>query len=356
MNNGRILMVAGGTGGHIMPAISFGYWAAEHRCAEIAYVCGARPLEYEIYSSAGISPRIIKLEGSPLSGGVSAKVRAGRMLDMIGSLGEARKILMEFRPEHCVLFGGYISLPFLLLCKMMNIPVTVHEQNACAGLITKLAERVGVPVLTGWETCFPLERKQFKRVGVPVRKFSKPERAEAMRRLNVPDEYAGLFTVVVFSGSLGSVSIKEKILEISSDEKFRDFLFLIPLDSANIEKAADRVLVLPKMWDPSPLFASADCVVTRAGGSILTELAVLGIPALVIPWRGAAGDHQYYNASAFISENIGIILDLENDSVSFAAHIFELRDIVNGCKQRKASQLYGKADKICERFWGAIIS
>lgn len=354
MKGRRVLLVAGGTGGHIMPAISFGRWAAENRGAEVGYVCGMRPLEREIYSSAGISPRIIALSGSPLAGGISLKARMERSFSSVKALGEARKILREFRPDHCVLFGGYVSLPFLLMCKTMQIPVAVHEQNACAGKITKLAAMEGTPVLTGWETCFPLKRSKFTRVGVPVRKFRKLERGEAIRQLGLPDAGADLFTVVVFSGSLGSVPIKEKILKISENAEFSDFLFLIPSVASEIEKVSERVWVLPKIWDPSPLFAAADCVVTRAGGSILTELAVLGIPALVVPWREAAGDHQYYNAAAFISENTGIIINLENNTVSFAAQILELRNLAGVYKQNKAAEPYNKADKICERLWEAL--
>lgn len=354
MDGGRILLVAGGTGGHIMPAISFGGWAAENRRAEVSYICGARPLEKEIYSSAGISPTVINLAGSPLSGGIPAKTRIKRAAGTLGAIGEAGKILRRSRPDRCVLFGGYVSLPFMLMCRAMNIPVAVHEQNACAGLVTRLASKAGVPVFSGWETCFPLERKKFKRVGVPVRRFGRLPRADAMKLLGIPEEVSGRFTVVVFSGSLGSASVKEKILEISGDKSFKDYLFLIPSVSAATERVSDRVWVLPKIWDPSPLFAVADCAVTRGGGSMLTELAVLGIPALVVPWREAAGDHQYYNAAAFISENTGIILNLENESASLAAHILELRDIVSGCVRNRVSGSYNKADKICEQLWDAL--
>lgn len=354
MDGGRILLVAGGTGGHIMPAISFGSWAAKNRRAEVIYACGARPLEKEIYSNAGISPKVINLSGSPLSGGIPAKTRIERIAGTVGAVGEAGKILKELKPDRCVVFGGYVSLPFMLMCRTISIPVAVHEQNACAGLVTRLAAKAGVPVFSGWETCFPLDRKKFKRVGVPVRKFDRPSRADAMKLLGIPEEEAaGRFTVVVFSGSLGSSSVKEKILEISENESFKDYLFLIPSVADATKKMSDRVWVLPKIWDPSPLFAVADCAVTRGGGSMLTELAVLGIPALIIPWREAAGDHQYYNAVAFISENAGIILNLENESASLAARILELRDIASGCVRSRVSG-YNQADKICEKLWDAL--
>lgn len=356
MNPGRILLIAGGTGGHIMPALSFGSWAAKNRCAEVGYVCGTRAMERDIYFNAGAVPMMIHLDGSPLSGGITMKKRAERTLAMVTSLAEARKILRDFRPDCCVLFGGYISLPFLAMCRVMRIPALVHEQNACAGLVTKLAAGLGLPVLTGWDACFPLKRKRFTRVGVPVRTFKQPDRGEALNILGIPEPAPGSSTAVVFSGSLGSVPIKEKILEISSREYFRDWLFLLPSVAEKTEKIGDNVWVLPKIWDPSPLFAAADYIVTRAGGSILTEIATLGLPALVIPWRGAANDHQFYNASAFLSENTGIILDLENDSGLLASRILELRGLTGACMQKKVSRLYNKADIICEKLWEALPS
>lgn len=356
MSERRILLVAGGTGGHIMPAISFGRWAIENRAAEVDYVCGVRPLEKEIYTNSDISPHIIGMTGSPLSGGISVKARMERSITSVRALDEARRVIRKFSPSCCVLFGGYISLPFLLVCKMLRIPVVIHEQNACAGQVTKLAAKARIPVLTGWETCFPLSSKQFKRVGVPVRRFSKPDRAGAMKQLGVTEESTNKFIAVIFSGSLGSTSIKKQILSVSGDEKFGDFLFLIPSVSTEVEKVTDRVWLLPKIWDPSPLFAVADCAVTRAGGSMLAELAVLGIPALIIPWRDAAADHQYYNASAFISENTGIILNSENDPTFLATEILELRKLTSGCKQNRDSKLYNNANKICEQLWDAIAS
>lgn len=352
----RILLIAGGTGGHIMPALSFGRWAAKNRRAEVAYVCGTRAMEREIYLSAGVTPMTVDMVGSPLSGGITVKERVDRSFTVAKSFAGARKILKDFRPDCCLLFGGYISLPFLMTCRGMNIPVFVHEQNACAGLVTKLASKLGVPVLTGWDACFPLARKQFTRVGVPVREFNNLDRQAAFDLLGIPEPDLGCFTAVIFSGSLGSVSIKERIHEISSGESFKDWLFLIPSVAEKTERVGGNVWVLPKIWDPSPLFAVADCVVTRAGGSILTEIAVFELPALVIPWREAANDHQFHNASAFLSENTGIIFDMGNGSRLLADRILGLKELTCTCMQKKASRLYNTADVICEKLWEALAS
>lgn len=354
----RLLLVAGGTGGHIMPAITFGRWAETHRTGtETGYVCGTRVLEQEIYSSVGIVPRKMNLSGSPISSGVSLKGRIERVFSTACAFAEARKIIKEFRPDCCVLFGGYVSLPFLIMCKAMNIPAVLHEQNASAGIATKLAIKIGMPVLTGWDTCFPLARSSFTRVGVPVREFRKQERAEALQALGINSDASGRFIAIIFSGSLGSSSIRERISEIAAYPVFKDWLFLIPAVSDKTEKIADNAWILPKIWEPSPLFAAADVFVTRAGGSTLTEISVLGIPALIIPWRGAANNHQYHNAVAFLSENTGIILNLETDIGLLVQKLLELKALKDDCVQQKIQMLYdNRRDKICEGFWEAIAS
>lgn len=353
----RLLLVAGGTGGHIMPAIAFGRWAEEHRSGtEVGYVCGTRSLELEIYSSAGLVPRRMKLEGSPLSGGLPLKKRIERFFSLAAAFAAARKIIREFRPDCCVLFGGYVSLPFLVVCKALRIPTIVHEQNACAGIVTKVAAKAGTPVLTGWESCFPLARSSFVRVGVPVREFKKQERAEALRALGVTAEASGRFVAVIFSGSLGSAPIKAIINEIAGGAAFADWLFLIAAVSDKTERIADNVWVLPKIWEPSPLFFAADILVTRGGGSTLTEIATLGIPALIIPWRKAAKDHQYRNSLAFLSENAGIILDLDTDRNLLTRKLLELRSLAEGRGQRTPTARYNNRDNICEGLWEAVVS
>lgn len=352
----KILLVAGGTGGHILPAIAFGSWAEESGRAGVSYVCGARELESEIYLSAGITPLRLDLDGSPLSGGISLKTKIERSFSTAASFCEVRRILKKYRPDCAVLFGGYLSLPFLIMCRVMGVPAVVHEQNACAGMASRLAAKLGIRVLSGWEVCFPLESRAFTRVGIPVRAFKQAGRAEALGALGVNPGAEGKFICVVFGGSLGSVSMKEAIGEISGRPAFEDWLFLLPAAADGIGRVSANAWALPAIWDPSPLFAAADCAVTRAGGSTLAELAVMGLPALIIPWKEAARNHQYHNASAFLSENTGIIFDLGNDRDTLERKLTELKALTDGGAVRKSSEPRGKADIICERLWRAVAS
>ena len=104
----RVLIAAGGTGGHILPAVVFGRWLEARHEASVSYLAGGRPLEREIYASFGIEPQRLPIEGSPL--GVRSPVRMLlRSLALLRSLGTAARCVFREKPDVCVLFGGYVS-------------------------------------------------------------------------------------------------------------------------------------------------------------------------------------------------------------------------------------------------------
>ena len=199
--NRSVLIVSGGTGGHIFPALVFGSWLERNLGASVSYLSGSRPVEAEIYASAGVSPFRLSLEGSPL--GVRSPGRMlKRSLALLSAFGEASRCLREVGPSAVFLFGGYVSLVPLLLCRLRKIPVVIHEQNAVAGRVTRLASRLGAVITTGWEECVGL-RGPWTPVGIPVREPRRLPRQEALSRLglSLPE---GSRVVGVAMGSLGA--------------------------------------------------------------------------------------------------------------------------------------------------------
>jgi len=352
----KILLAAGGTGGHIWPAISFGQWIVNNQKeTSVDYICGVRPLEIEIYGAAGIKPQSLPMEGSPLSGsGITDRI--SRLGGFFSSFGIACRIVKKSVPDCCVLFGGYISFPVLIACLVLKVPVVMHEQNAYAGKVTRIASKLGVEIYSGWSECIPLRYGRYTKIGVPVRDLKRVEPTEAWSRLGLTGNVPTGPRVVVFSGSLGSISIMEFIRETASMEQFRDWTFIIPAVAENIEKVSENIYLLPKIWDASLLFSLADMAVVRAGGSTLTEVGTLGIPSVVIPWRKAADDHQYHNAIAFLAENAGILWDGGSDNNAFAKKLMMLHEISKDRRQIMASKLYNSAGRICGDFWLALSS
>ncbi len=353
---GKILLVAGGTGGHIWPAISFGRWINKNKPeVSVDYICGMRPLEIEIYDSADIKPHRLRLEGSPLSGrGIINKIT--RSIEQFSAFSEARGFIKNFAPDCCVLFGGYISFPVLLACKLLKVPVIMHEQNAYAGKVTRFASKMGVEIFSGWSECLPLSSDKYTQIGVPVREFEKIDPLKAWQELGLSENMPDGPKVVVFSGSLGSQSIKDVICNVAGMEEFKNWTFILPAVADKVEKIGENIYVLPKIWNASLLFSIADFAVVRAGGSTLTEVGTLGIPSIVIPWRNAADDHQYYNAVTFLAENEGFLWDGSSNFNVFAKKLTKLYEISKDHRQIIASKLYNSAGRICENFWFALSS
>lgn len=348
----RLLLAAGGTGGHIWPAISFGRWInARHPECEVKYICGSRPLEREIYREAGENPVVLNLEGSPLSGGVLQ--RSKRLLSLFSAYNRAFTEISSFNPDAALLFGGYLSFPVILACRRAHVRCAMHEQNARAGKVTRIAAKMGLRIYSGWSECLPLQGEKHRRTGVPVRNFELLAPEEAWRKLALSDKMPEGPRVVVFTGSLGSQSVKDKICETADLPKFRGWNFILPAVSEKPQREANNVWLLPKVWDASLLYAIADMLVLRAGGSTLTEAGVLGIPSLIIPWKGAADNHQYYNAQSFISENAGLIWTGDTGDETLASALLKLKAI---SRTKSGEGLYGRGNDICENLWSALWS
>ena len=135
----------GGTGA-IWPAISFGRWIAENKPdVSVSYICGSRPLELEIYAAAGIEPHCLNIDGSPFSG--SGIERLKRAWGQVAALRESASFIRSESPDFVLLFGGYVTFPVLLASRMLKAPSAIHEQNAYAGKVTRIASLMGGDIL-----------------------------------------------------------------------------------------------------------------------------------------------------------------------------------------------------------------
>ncbi|MDR3254789.1 MAG: UDP-N-acetylglucosamine--N-acetylmuramyl-(pentapeptide) pyrophosphoryl-undecaprenol N-acetylglucosamine transferase [Synergistaceae bacterium] len=347
----RILLVAGGTGGHILPAAAFGDWIIRnHPGVEVYYMSGRRPIELEIYRSLKIEPRLVPLDGSPI--GAPAGKKLSRWFSLFSACLEASVIFKRERPELCVLFGGYVSAVALFISLIKRIPMVAHEQNASAGRTTKLARRVGVSVASGWEICAPLPEGSFRRVGVPVRPLEGMDKKTALDRLGLPHLSEGDVTVGVMTGSLGSDRLLEVIGRISGLEEFASWNFLAISGSVDSPRDISRNLFhLPKMWDIAPLFNASDILVTRGGASTLSEVEASGIEAVVVPWRKAASDHQMKNAMAVEKSGKIEIWDEGKDESDLALKLRNLCGSSPTARRDIGKKMYNASGNISGRLW-----
>ena len=348
----KMLLAAGGTGGHIIPAVVFGRWIERiHPSVRVGYMSGRRPVELEIYRSLKIEPFVMDASGSPF--GAKRMESPRRWKDLIRSVWQAGECMKGESPDLCVAFGGYVSAAAVLSAYMRGIPTVAHEQNALAGKVTLLARALGARVASGWDKCDPLRPDRFRPVGVPVRPLDGMSREQALARLGLDSLKNDGPAVAVMTGSLGSGRLSEAISSLSCQREFASWNFLI-IDPAAARplKAAENAVRLPRSWDIAPLFNAADILVTRGGASTLAETLASGMPAVVVPWRQAARDHQMKNALAMAhSGKIEIFDEMSGGVPDLAAKLMNLRHRSQREEKDIGKRMYNASINICERLW-----
>lgn len=348
----KILIVAGGTGGHIIPALTFGKWIKENYPQhDIQFVSGSRPLEAEIYKSHEVEPYVLPLAGSPL-GKKELTSFFKRSFGVIKSTLSIRRLVRRERPDICLLFGGYVSLPALVVAHLWGIPVLVHEQNAGVGKLTRLASRWGDTILSGWNVCKPLVEGAFVPVGVPVRKINRLQVLEAWNILHVGYSLPKGPIVVVMAGSLGSISIYRTICDVASEADLQDITFLLVggKDSTS-GPLPENVVAIERCWNLGALISVASGAIVRGGASSLYEMATYGIPAIVIPWEVSAGNHQVLNAMQFVRQYGGSVWQQNEPEVSL---INRIRVLVNLGKDLSEAEKVKRRTDVNQKIWKEI--
>lgn len=348
----RILIAAGGTGGHIWPAISFRDWIRKHKPdSQVLFVCGKRRIEQDIYAHENIDPAILPLEGSPLWGNLATRV--SRSYDLLRSFTISTGIIRSFKPELCLVFGGYVAFPVIMAARMAGIPVILHEQNAKAGKVTRFCKHLGIRICTGWERCLPFTEKDFLHVGVPVRDMELIQPELAWQKLGFGDRPPSPPRCLVIGGSLGSDPLNCLIRDICSKEQFRGLNFIVVGQNGSFKRTERNLWMVPKEWNVSLLYSLADIVIARAGSSTLSELVAFKLPSVIIPWRNAADDHQMENAIVFSERGFGSIWEIDNgilENLSFMID-YEL-------ERARLGQAFTFSrdhnNEVCEQIWDLV--
>lgn len=326
----RIALAAGGTGGHMFPAEALAS-VLKAQGADVLLITDARGQRYTANFPAD---RVCEISAaSPNVGGPVAKAAAA--LSMAGGLFTALRALRAGRIDGAVGFGGYPSLPTLKAAALLNIPYGVHEQNAVLGR----ANRLLVKGAAFTAHAFPdLEKapagiRHRLEVGNPVRDavlaaattpFATPERAGPLR-------------ILVFGGSQGaslfSAVVPEAMAALAPDVRRR----LTVVHQARDEDA-DRVrevylragisVEISAFFNDLPArIADAHLVIARAGASTVTELSVIGRPAVLVPLAIAMDDHQYGNARVLSSVGAAeIILEKAFDAETLTERLGPMLD------------------------------
>jgi UDP-N-acetylglucosamine--N-acetylmuramyl-(pentapeptide) pyrophosphoryl-undecaprenol N-acetylglucosamine transferase len=331
------VIAGGGSGGHVLPgvAIAEALVARGHARDEIVFMGSRLGMEASLVPPTGLPTRLYNLTSFPrrLTWKVPFKwLRAGANLTV--ALVAAWREFARLRPQAVVSVGGYASLPGVVAARLRKVPIVVVSYDAHAGASSRFAARFAVACAVGFEH-LDLPRKEL--TGAPVR----PEilaidvdrdRAAARVALGIP---ADRFTVLVVGGSQGSGALNAAFDDWRSRHRNDSNLALRHVLGARF--VADRTddLRTDGLWYQAvgfegsmpQAYAAADVVVARSGATTVAELAVLGVPSILVPWPDSAGDHQTANAR-FLADPGGAVLIPEREFTTdrLDAELDRLRD------------------------------
>ncbi|HEX8772297.1 MAG TPA: undecaprenyldiphospho-muramoylpentapeptide beta-N-acetylglucosaminyltransferase [Pyrinomonadaceae bacterium] len=322
----RVLIAAGGTGGHIYPGIAVAKEVMRRDASsEVRFVGTERGLEARLVPKAGFDLSLIESAGLK---NVSLAARLRGLLLLPKSFVAARRVIREFRPDIVVGAGGYVSGPVLLTAALMRVPTLVMESNALPGWTNRVLARFVDRATVSFEAALPFFRGKGVVTGNPVRRefFDIPVRARDATR----------FSVLVFGGSQGARAINEAMIDaLKHLQAHREVLFIThqtgEADFEQVRKGyedagwKERAEVRRYIDDMVASFAATDLIVCRAGATTSAELVAAGKAAIMVPFPFAADDHQRKNAEALEEAGAArMILQQELTGERLAAEITRL--------------------------------
>ncbi|KDC50834.1 undecaprenyldiphospho-muramoylpentapeptide beta-N-acetylglucosaminyltransferase [Pseudoalteromonas fuliginea] len=300
----KLVVVAGGTGGHIFPGIAVADYLKQQGW-QVSWIGTPDRMEADVVPKHNIDIDFIDVKGVR-GNGIKRLVKAPFMV--LNAILQARKVLKKQRPDVVLAMGGYVTGPTGIAAKSLGIPLVIHEQNAVAGMSNKLLAKVATRVLAAFPSAFA--QGQAELVGNPVRQSV----------IDIPKRYVSSpINMLVVGGSLGAQVLNQTLPEAfkvlsnttaisvwhqtgkghlhSVKEAYKAHSF----DSNNLN-------VAEFIDDMDTAYAWADIVICRAGALTVSEIAAAGKMAIFVPFPHAVDDHQTANAQYLVMANGALLM------------------------------------------------
>lgn len=328
----RVLMVAGGTGGHIFPAIAVAKELrarsskeeGEGRSYLIQFLGAGRELESRVIEGEGFSLKTISAAGLK---GIHGWKRIRNFLVLPRTMIETAGVLRAFDPDVVVGIGGYLSGPVMLEAALKGTPTLLFEPNIVPGFTNRVLAPVVRMAAVGFEETARFYGRKARVTGHPVR--------QAMFKVQ-PKEHKPPFTVLIMGGSQGSRAINETVLKsLSSLSVESDRLRIVhqtgmrdyePVQAA-YRQFKINAEICPFIEDISSAFQQADLVISRSGAMAVAELAAAGKASVLIPFPAATDHHQLQNARAM--ERAGAARVIEQGDLNPARLVKEMWNLLD---------------------------
>ncbi len=316
----NIAIVAGGTGGHIYPALTLAE-ALEKEGNKITFFGSNDRMEKDVIPARGFE--YVGLDVYTTRGGVFQKVKS--LLSIGKAYFDCLKLLNGY--DMAIGFGNYISVPVMEAAAKLGLKTVIHEQNSFVGRANHLLDRKMDLIIGSYEE----NRKQFKNPNVKI--LGNPQSSKAYDVKKDPEIISDMGldpkkkTLVIFMGSLGSASVNDKLIGYfnQSDGSYQ---IIYAAGRAHYEKAlretkkADHIRIYERI-DGINVMANSDLLLARAGATTICEICAIGMPAILIPSPFVPNNHQYYNAKALADRDAAILLEEKDLDPSM------LNDLVN---------------------------
>jgi len=333
-----ILIMAGGTGGHVFPALAV---AQRMRQAgwKVVWLGSRAGMEATLVPQLGFETRWIRFSGLRGKGLLRAALLP---LNLLIAFWQSARIIFAVRPDVVLGMGGYVSFPGGMMASLLNRPLVVHEQNSIAGLANRVLASVADHILSG----FPDVLKKAQWVGNPVRAAIAQWPAPAQRFAG----RSGPLQLLVLGGSLGAQALNELIPQAvalipeparprithQSGAKHLETLL------RNYREAGVQAEAVGFIDDVAASYGEADVVICRAGALTVSELAVAGVASVLVPFPFAVDDHQTHNA-AFLA-NAGAAVVIQQRALSARG----LADLLIGFTRDKLLEMSERARSLAK--------
>lgn len=317
----RVLIAAGGTAGHINPALAI--------ADKIVNVLPDSKVLF-VGNPTGMEARLVKKAGYDFHGIKMAGIQRHLSLTNIkrnvqaayyyaAAFPKVKKLIEEFKPDICVGTGGYVCGAVLREAARMGVKTVTHESNSYPGVTTKLLSKTADKVFVFSEDCLKHLRHTDKCVitGNPLRNNIPIEEKNAAReRLGLPEG----ITLLSLGGSLGANRINTAVAELMAWEQQRGGINHIHsyggngkdtfgglLEENGVDKTSQRLILKEYIDNMYTCMCAADLIISRAGSMTLTEIMAIGRPSILVPYPNATENHQYYNAKTLEDANAAIL-------------------------------------------------
>lgn len=308
----RVIVAAGGTGGHLYPALALVEYIKEQEPDSTFLFIGTKDrLESQVVPKMGydyVGLNVKGLAGNPLN-------KAKAALLFVKSISKAKKVIKDFKPDIVIGFGGYPSASAVQAAASLKIKTMIHEQNSIIGLTNKILIKKVDQIVCCYQKAyqeFPKEKTLL--LGNPRASVVVNGKCNDIYDVYNLQRDKKLVTIVM--GSLGSQTINKTMKDNMDKFVGKDYQVLYVTGKPYYEDMKqyenDNVRIVPYVEDMPSLMNSTDLIVSRAGASTLAELTALGVPAILIPSPYVSANHQEYNARELESNQAARMI-LENE-------------------------------------------